>query len=191
MRWNNPAHGAQRLVSDVLLVAAGAARRFRRLLPARKLNPSRIVVRQFRRDDLEKLFMPIEFALAEQWLAQQERGEVYIVVAEVDGTPVGRRGLDLARCAKIGAVYGFAASVRSQWRSRGVGAAMDAHSKSIARAKGFRAIRCSVDKNNPRSRIWHERLGYQIIGEEVQHWVEADGREVTADCWEFERALIP
>ena len=66
---------------------------------------------------------------------------------------------------------------------------MDAHSEAVALAKGFRAIRCSVEKTNPRARSWHERLGYRAIGERVIHWVEADGREVTADCWDFERPL--
>ena len=116
----------------------------RLLIPPRKLDPSRVVVRQLRPDDLERFFPPRELPLAEKWLAMQERGEIYIAVAEVDGASVGRRCLNLQEYAAIGVVYGFAASVLPQWRSRGVGAMLDAHSEAVALAKGFRAIRCSV-----------------------------------------------
>jgi ribosomal protein S18 acetylase RimI-like enzyme len=161
----------------------------RRLVPPRKLDPSRIFVRQLRRDDLERLFPPFELGLAEKWLAMQERGEIYVAVAEVDGAPVGRRCLQLQHLAASGVVYGFAASVLVEWRARGIGTLIDAHSEAIALAKGFRAMRCSVAKSNVRGQAWHERLGYRIIGERIVHWVEGDGREVTQDCWDFERPL--
>jgi ribosomal protein S18 acetylase RimI-like enzyme len=163
----------------------------RQLVRPRKVNPSRVVVRQLRPDDIVRFFPPKELSLAEKWLARQVRGEIYIAVAEVDGVPVGRRCLDLERYRAAGAVYGFAASVLPQWRSRGIGAVIDAHCQAVALAKGFRAIRCSGDKTNLRARSWHERLGYRIVGDRIEHWVEGDGREVTADCWDFERRFDP
>jgi len=167
-------------------------RTFLRLLfSPRKLDSSRVVVRQLRPDDLERFFPPIELALAKKWLAMQGRGELYIAVAEVDGAPAGRRCLNVEQYAAIGAGYCFAASVLPQWRSRGIGALIDAHLAAVASKKGLRALHCVVEKSNPRARSWHERLGYRVTGERVVHWVEGDGREVTADCWELERRLNP
>ena len=161
----------------------------RRLLPPRKLDPSRVVVRQLRRDDLERIFPPRELPLAEKWLARQARGEIYVAVAEVDDTPVGRRCLELEHYRALGVAYAFGASVLTEWRSRGVGTMIDVHFEAIALAKGFRALRCSVEKSNVRAQAWHERLGYRVIGERIVQWVEPDGREVSPDCWEFERPL--
>ena len=127
--------------------------------------------------------------MAEKWLARQGHGELYIAVAEIDGAPAGRRCLNVEHYAAIGAGYCFAASVLPQWRSRGIGTMIDAHLAAVALKKGLRVLRCVVEKSNPRARSWHERLGYRVTGESVVHWVDADGHEVAADCWEFERPL--
>jgi ribosomal protein S18 acetylase RimI-like enzyme len=100
--------------------------------------------------------------LAEKWLARQGHGELYIAVAEIDGAPAGRRCLNVEHYAAIGAGYCFAASVLPQWRSRGIGAIIDAHLAAVALKKGLRVLRCVVEKSNPRARSWHERLGYRV-----------------------------
>ena len=77
------------------------------------------------------------------------------------------------------------------WQSRGIGTRLDEHLEQVARARGLRALRCVVVKLNPRSRAWHERLGYRCIGESIVRWLDSGGREVERDCWEFERRFSP
>ena len=150
-----------------------------------------VVFRPLRADDVERCFPTSGRAIAEDWLARQARGDLYVAVAEIDGVPVGRRCLDFTYYPHIHVGYCFAASVRPEWRSRGIGAMLEKHTEEVARARGVRAFRCVVAKHNRRSRAWHERLGYRELGDTVARWTELDGREVEHDCWIFERELGP
>jgi hypothetical protein len=57
---------------------------------------SAVVIRSLRAEDVERFFEQAELATGAEWLARQERGELYVAVAEVDGQPVGHRCLDFA-----------------------------------------------------------------------------------------------
>ena len=148
-----------------------------------------IVIRRLTADDLDRLFDPAERVLGEQWLAQQERGELYVAVAEVNGALVGRRCLNFTWYQHKGAGYCFAAAVRPEWQSQGIGARINEHLESVARTRGLRALRCVASKKNTRAIAWHERCGYKRIGESVVRWTGVDGREVELDCWKFERSI--
>jgi ribosomal protein S18 acetylase RimI-like enzyme len=148
-----------------------------------------VVIRRLTADDLDRLFKPEERVLSERWLAQQERDELYVAVAEVNGAPVGRMCLNFTWYQHIGAGYCFAAAVRAEFRSQGIGARINKHLESVAQARGLRAVRCKIDKKNTRSISWHQRLGYKRIGESVACWTTVDGREVEVDCWKFERSI--
>src|SRR5689334_23262671 len=84
-------------------------------------SPPRVVFRRLRRDDVAQCFPAAGRAIAEEWLARQDRGELTIAVAEVDGLPVGRRCLDFTCYPQLHVGYCFAATVRPEWRSRGIG----------------------------------------------------------------------
>jgi len=147
-----------------------------------------VVIRRLTADDLDRLFKPAERVIGERWLAQQERGELYVAVAEVNGALVGRGCLNFTS-HPLGPGYCFAAYVRRELRSQGIGARIDKHRESVARARGLCALRCAVDKKNTRSISWHEHCGYKRIGESVVRWTTADGGEVEDDCWMFERSI--
>lgn len=136
--------------------------------------------------DLARLFETPYRELGQEWLGRQDRGELYVAVAEVGGVPAGRRCLDFASLARAGAVYCFAATVLPHWRSRGIGALIDRHCQAIARARGFHAIQTAVSKSNVRGIAWHKRLGYHRIAERVVRWQEPDGQH-ESDCWVLER----
>jgi len=148
-----------------------------------------IVIRPFRADDLDSLFDASERTLGAEWLERHERGDLYVGVAEVGGVPVGRRCLEFTGYGKERVGYAFAAAVRAEWRSRGLGSMLDDHLGEVALAGGVRALRCSVAKHNTRAKAWHDRLGYRCIGESVGCLAEGPGREIVADCWELERPL--
>jgi ribosomal protein S18 acetylase RimI-like enzyme len=137
------------------------------------------------------VFDPGERALTAEWLAKQERGELYVAVAELDGVRVGRRCLDFTSFGDEGIGYFLAASVLLEWRSRGIGSMIDRHLEQVARARGLHTLRAVVPKSNERAAGWHERLGDRCTGEGVVGWTDLDGREVEVDCWTFERQLSP
>src|SRR5262245_19354569 len=149
-----------------------------------------VVIRRLTADDIDRLFDPAARVLGEQWLAEQERDELYAAVAEINGAPVGRRCLNFTWYKHIGAGYCFAATVRREWRSQGIGTRINEHLESVARARGLRALRSKVDKKNTGSISWQERCGYKRIGESVLRYTGVDGHEVELDCWEFERSIV-
>jgi GNAT superfamily N-acetyltransferase len=172
---------------------AEAGRKLEPDLEAELSNPQEgcvtVTVRQLRAADVDLLFAPVGRGLAAKWLRRQERGEIYVAVAEVEGEPVGRRCLDLSSFADRGEGELFAAVVRPEWRSRGVATAIQAHLDEVARRKGLRVLRSVVVKGNERARRWHERIGDRLVGERLVRWTEPDGRKVEEDCWDFEREL--
>lgn len=164
-------------------------RRLYRLLRRRwiALQPrERVVIRSLREEDIPELWVAERREEARGWLAQQTRGELHVMVAEVGGVPVGHQCLNLVWEADPTAVYCFAFHVLQQWQSRGIGTLMDLRSKSEAQARGFHALQAAIDKKNIRGLAWRERLGYRTIDEGIVRWQEPDG-EHAPDCWIIER----
>ena len=52
-----------------------------------------------------------------------------------------------------------------EFRNRGIGAALVTEAIAAARAAGVR-LRCSVAATNPGSLRFHQRLGFQIVGQD-------------------------
>jgi GNAT superfamily N-acetyltransferase len=151
--------------------------------------PDGLIIRNLRPDDLPKFFQPIERALGERWLADQEAGKMYVAVAEIDGEAVGRGCLLYHHASDPPGAYMFASTVRREWRSRGIGTALIAHNEQVARSQGLYHIYSRTGTNNPRAASWRESMGYRRAGEEHVRWEEFDGRQVEAHVWRFERTL--
>lgn len=75
----------------------------------------------------------------ERWLVEQEAGDVYVAVAELDGNAVGRCGLNFVWHAfTAGMVDLWAAFVADEARSQGVGTALFTISKRKRSAAAIR-----------------------------------------------------
>jgi ribosomal protein S18 acetylase RimI-like enzyme len=144
-------------------------------------------------DHLDRLFTTVTRPFGETWLARQARDEVYVAVAELDGTPVGRVGLDFTRLTSGEAVHLWAAHVDPLYQSRGIGTALIAHVEALARTRGYRSIQLDVGKDNPRAHALYLRLGYKVFDEGTERWTYRDdsGRdiEVVEDCWRMRKPL--
>src|SRR5688500_15199396 len=138
-----------------------------------------VTIRPLERRDLDVLFAPWIRAAGADWLAEHERGVYYIAVAEVDGVPVGRAGINYEGTGMADTPFLWAAHVEPEWQSRGIGTILMHHLEDVARARGMRAIRLFVAKDNPRAAALYERLGYARCGEAVDRYsYEEDGRTV-------------
>ena len=116
---------------------------------------------------------------------------MFVAVAEIDGTAVGRSCLLYNYEGDPPSAYVFAASVSAEWRSRGVGSALRAYNERLACSRGMYHISSHTATDNPRAAAWQERMGYRRVGEETIHWKEIDGRNVEFRCWRFERTFTP
>lgn len=156
----------------------------------RPLARDRIRIRPLHPADLDVLFPAgPERALAVTWLVRQERGELYVAVAEVDGVPVARSCLDFTFYAAERIGFLFGSGVKQEWRRRGIASTINHHLEHVALERGFGRFRSVAAKHNVGAVRWHERRGDRLIGEGPVRWTEPDGTAKEVDCWEFEREL--
>jgi ribosomal protein S18 acetylase RimI-like enzyme len=158
-----------------------------------RLSAEEVSIRQLAKRDLEHLFGERARHFGEKWLRRQRRSEVYVAVAEVNGLPVGRMGLDCARLSDERIAYVWSAHVVPMWQSRGIGTLLIGHLEKMACARHIDAVRLAVAKDNTRARALYERHGYAVIGEEVDRWSYRDDDdrtvEVVDNCWTMEKRL--
>lgn len=151
-----------------------------------------LTIRALRVEDLDHLFDAKSRPAGEKWLERQAGSEVYIAVAEVNGFPVGRVGLDFVLDAVEGVAYLWSAHVEQDFQSQGIGASLFLHLEQVARERGFRAIQLKVGQENLRAQRLYSRLGYEVCGEDIDRWSywEGDRVEVVELCWVM-RKIIP
>ncbi len=150
-----------------------------------------VVIRKLRAGDLSKVFGPDNRVLGEKWLGLQERDEMCVAVAEMNGAPIGRSSLLYNLKGDPPNAYSFASTVSEEWRSHGIGSALVEYLEGVARSRGMYLIVAHAAHDNPRSALWREQMGYRRIGEETISWDEPDGRHIETVSWRFERTFTP
>ncbi|MEX0674375.1 MAG: GNAT family N-acetyltransferase [Gaiellaceae bacterium] len=150
-------------------------------------------IRTLEEGDRDLLFGPRLRWAADEWLARQRRDEIHVAVAEVEGVPVGRIGLDFTASGELGVVVLWAALVREEWRDRGVGTALMRHLEDVARDRGCSTVELLVAQDNGSALRLYGRLGYEICGHGVNRWVEQEGSVVEQFeeiCWRMRKRLV-
>lgn len=151
-----------------------------------------IAIRPLRAADLDQIFNPATRPYGEKWLKRQERAEVHVAVAELEGVPVGRAGVDFVKQQDGATALLWAAHVEPGYQSRGIGTALCLHLERVALRRSFTVMKLNVGKENGRARRLYERLGYSISGEEIARWSYREGDrvvEVAEDCWTMRKRL--
>ena len=125
-------------------------------------------IRQCTRQDLPRLewfgLYTEHRQLIEDAFRRQQAGEVNMLVADLDGFPVGQAWLDLsARAAdSVGVIW--ALRVLPVLRNHSIGTRLMIAAERLLTERGYRWSELTVDQQEPRSRRLYERLGYRSAG---------------------------
>jgi ribosomal protein S18 acetylase RimI-like enzyme len=150
-----------------------------------------IQIRPLREDDLAVLFGDFTRPHGVAWLERQARDEVFVAVAELNGVPVARIGVDFTLYS--GVSYLWSAHVEGEYQNRGIGTTLIGYLEQVAREHGFTVMRIDVGKDNPRAQKLYERLGYMVYGDAIGRWSYHDGTkevEVVDDNWTMRKELV-
>jgi ribosomal protein S18 acetylase RimI-like enzyme len=156
-----------------------------------------VTIRPCREDELAAVSNPAAAAdpasPVRQAFARSRSGEVLILVAESNGRLVGRVFVDLDTGGRRGAGYLWSLSVDPLLQRRGIGTRMIEAAERVLRFRGVPASRIGVGKDNAGARRLYERLGYALIGDTSDEWVDyrPDGKKVRVreECWMLEKSL--
>jgi ribosomal protein S18 acetylase RimI-like enzyme len=130
-----------------------------------------------------------------QTFEMQERGEVVMLVADVNGFPAGQVWVNLVlkKGESIGALW--AVRVFPFLQKQGIGERLMRAAERLLSERGYVAAELGVEKDNPDARRFYERLGYRETGEVrgSYSYTTPEGREITVplDEWIMLKELAP
>jgi GNAT superfamily N-acetyltransferase len=127
-----------------------------------------VVIRRCRDDDLTKLEWFGAFAqdrlIFREVFAQQQRGHVEMLVADVRGFPVGQAWLDLRRAPERDCPLIWALRVIGPLQRAGIGRRLVAQLEDMAQTRGERRLELAVEKHNDEALAFYQRLGWKMLG---------------------------
>lgn len=157
----------------------------------------RVVFRRCEREDLRALewfglFTPHR-TLIRNAFTRQQRGEVIMLVADMNGAPIGQVWIDLTR--KSGEHSGFLSAVRvfPWFRGLGLGRRLIEAAEHVLCERGFARAEIGVEKENGPSLRFFGELGYHVtepLREEYAY--KSPGgimRRVKVDQWLLAKSL--
>lgn len=127
----------------------------------------RMVIRECDESDLDMLdacrVSNLDREVIEATFQAAQRGEAVMLVAEVNGTPIGQVWLDLARKSLDNAGLLWALRVVPYLRNLGIGTKLIRAAERTLRNLGFVQIDLTVEKANYPARRLYRRLGYILV----------------------------
>jgi GNAT superfamily N-acetyltransferase len=118
--------------------------------------------------------------LIEDAFRRHEAGEVIMLVADLDGFPVGQGWVDVSerKVDSVGVIW--ALRVFPLLRNHGIGTRLMTVAEQLLTDAGFRWTELTVDQQEPRARRLYERLGYRLHGstQAVLRYTTPDNKSV-------------
>ena len=136
----------------------------------------------------------VSAAQVRQRFEQAQDGHREILVAELDGRPVGTVSMGGHRFQRPGSLHLFALDVGAAFRGQGVGTALVRAVEAAAAGRALREVNLEVAVENEDAVKLYERLGYRRLREQVMdRWERRhdDGsiRVVEAPSWVMVKRL--
>jgi len=128
-----------------------------------------VTIRLCRKDDLPALeWFGMFTDHREMILAaydSQERGEALMLVAEMQGFPIGQVWIDLTleRVDATGVLW--AVRVFPTMQNRGIGTRLMLAAEDVLCRRGFTAVELGVEKDNLPAKRFYERQGYRVVAD--------------------------
>jgi ribosomal protein S18 acetylase RimI-like enzyme len=157
-----------------------------------------VAIRACTEDDLPALewfgvFTPHRQLIRDAY-ERQLLGEVVMLVAEMNGFPVGQAWIDFVRHAgdSVGGIW--ALRVLPPLQRTGIGTQLLSAAEMIIGARGRAAAEVGVEKDNSGARCLYERVGYRVVREEYEEYdfTTPDGAQmrVPVDQWILRKRLV-
>jgi ribosomal protein S18 acetylase RimI-like enzyme len=160
------------------------------------MNPQ-VVIRRCRKEDLRTLEWDGLFThhreIFEQTFDAQSAGDQLMLVAEVDGAPLGQGWIDLrqGRERRAGVIWAF--RVHPGMHRRSIGTRLLLAAEEIIRAHGLCAAELYVEPTNLAARTFYEHHGYTAIRNVTQTYSystpDGDHREHCSELVEMRKEL--
>lgn len=127
--------------------------------------------------------------------ARHERGENLMLVADLNGFPVGQAWIDLLKRRAENAGYIWAVRVLPPLQNAGIGSLLMQTAEQVLRDRGYEQAEVGVETENAGARRLYERLGYRCVGElsETYGYTTPEGAEVhhLVEQWLLRKPLTP
>lgn len=124
---------------------------------------------------------------------RSERGEVVMLVAMVHEFPVGRVWIDMVKGKELSVGVLYALAVLPPFQDLEIGSRLIAAAESLLYKRGYKIVELGVEKDNPNAKRLYERLGYQVMRDNLEKWeiVTPEGQTVQeqADKWIMQKGL--
>jgi ribosomal protein S18 acetylase RimI-like enzyme len=159
--------------------------------------PLQVSIRQCRRDDLPALEWFGMFTAHRNIILatyeSQERGEAVMLVADVQGFPIGQVWIDLTRKHVDLTGILWAVRVLPPVQNLGLGTRLMAAAEHVLRDYACTRAELAVEKDNPNAKRFYERQGYHVVGSEqgAYSYTMPDGVQirVPTDRWILRKPL--
>lgn len=151
-------------------------------------------VRDLVEDDLERIAWagsPTHLAYVKAALSRARAGEVEFLTVVADGKHVALGAADLT--AIDGAAKIWMVNTHPDRQSQGFGTSLMQALEARLAERSFDTAVLSVQKDNPRGRVFYERLGWKQTAETTEGWMaeQPDGsvEPFSVECWVMSKHL--
>ena len=157
-----------------------------------------IIIRTCRENDLSDLEW---FGLLTEYrqtirnaFQRYQKGEIIMLIAETNHFPIGQVWIDLTKRREQSIGFLWSLRVFIPFQNLGIGTRLIASAERQLKTQRFRISELSVEKDNPHAQRLYERLGYQVVRDNIEEWeyTPPNGKlvHVRNDEWILHKSLV-
>lgn len=159
-----------------------------------------VIFRLAEREDLPKLEWYGKYThfrrLFERTYQEQLRGERLMLLADVNGFPIGQIFIQLGSAEELWLpkhAYLYSLRVMDAFQRHGIGSALLREAEALLRERNYGSVSIAAAKENVAARRLYERHGFRVVAEDAGRWSYVDHEGIThyvnEPCWILEKSL--